>query len=451
MAEQAAALVEREMKADRAPGAFGRFWHAWMDTDIGIIPVPIYILLVTLLVTFSATGHLSGEIAMVIGIMAAFAFTLGQIGNRLPLIRNIGGGAVLVTFVPSYLAYKGWIPSSAIKVVGDFFKSTNVLSLFIAVVIVGSILSMDRTILIKGFAKIFVPLAAGSLVAAAVGTATGSALGLGAADSFFFIVVPIMGGGVGEGAIPLSIGYAGITGVAQGEVLARVLPAILVGNLTAIILAGALNYVGKKRPGLTGEGRLQPIGDPDLVERADAATTDGSMQNLAAAAMVAVTLYLSGVLAFHLFHFPAPVVMLFIAVALKLAHGVTPRLQAGSYAAYKLCLTAVAYPMLFAFGVVLTPWDKLVAGFALPNLATIVATVSAMVLTGFLTARWVNLYPIESAIVAGTHSGMGGAGDIAILSAGNRMRLMPFAQIATRIGGGITVSIALLAMAYFNR
>lgn len=107
--------------------------------------------------------------------------------------------------------------------------------------------------------------------------------------------------------------------------------------------------------------------------------------------------------------------------------------------------------MLFAFGVVLTPWDKLVAGFAPANLLTVVATVSAMVLTGFLTARWVNLYPIESAIVAGTHSGMGGAGDIAILSASNRMRLMPFAQIATRIGGGITVTVALLAMAYLTR
>ncbi len=47
-----------------------------------------------------------------------------------------------------------------------------------------------------------------------------------------------------------------------------------------------------------------------------------------------------------------------------------------------------------------------------------------------------------------THSGMGGAGDIAILTASNRLRLMPFAQIATRIGGGITVTIALVAMTY---
>ena len=42
---------------------------------------------------------------------------------------------------------------------------------------------------------------------------------------------------------------------------------------------------------------------------------------------------------------------------------------------------------------------------------------------------------------------MGGAGDIAI-SAGNRMRLMPFAQIATPIDGCVTIAVALIAMAY---
>lgn len=425
-------------------------WWALMDTDVGIIPLPIYVLLVGLLFAFAATNGFKSEIAMVIGIMTAFAFTLGEIGKRAPILRNIGSGAIVVTFVPSYLAYKGWIPVEASKIIGDFFKSTNILSLFIATVIVGSILSMDRSVLIKGFLKIFVPLFTGSIVAGTVGTLVGVALGIGFFDTLFFIVVPIMGGGVGEGAIPLSIGYAGSMGIDQGEILARMLPAVMVGNLCAIVCAGLLNYLGKRRPSLTGEGRLQPGATDDLVEALDGAKPDGNVQNIAAAAMVAVTLYLCGVLAFQQLQFPAPVVMLFLAVILKLAHGISPRLQAGSYTVYKFSLTALAYPILFTFSVVLTPWEKLVAGFAPANLITIAATVFAMVTTGFFTARFVNLYPIDAAIVTGTHSGMGGAGDIAILSASNRMRLMPFAQIATRIGGGLTVTVALIAIALLH-
>lgn len=428
----------------RQPKTTTNLWQKWMDLDLGIIPLPIYLLLVALLAVFTWLGTIKSDIATVIGIMAAFAFTLGELGKRLPIVKNIGGAAVVVTFVPSYLAYRGWIPVQMTTVVEGFFKSTGILYVFIAAVIVGSILSMDRSTLIKGFMKIFVPLFVGSNVAALVGVTVGTLLGLGTWDTFFFIVAPIMAGGVGEGAIPLAVGYHGITGMEQGDVLARVMPAILVGNLTAIICAGALSSLGRKFPSLTGNGKLQPTGDEDLA--AETVKPDGNVQNIAAAGMIAVTLYLTGVLAQQTLSFPAPVVMLALAVALKLFHGITPRLQSGSYTVYKFCLTAIAYPMLFAFGIVLTPWEKLIEGFAPANLITIVATVAAMTASGFFTARFVNLYPIESAIVSSTHSGMGGAGDIAILSASNRMVLMPFAQIATRIGGGITVAFTLILM-----
>ena len=73
-----------------------------------------------------------------------------------------------------------------------------------------------------------------------------------------------MAGGVGEGAIPLSIGYAEILHQDQGELFATVLPPVMLGSLTAILFAGMLNYVGKRYPHLTGEGRLQPGEHDDM-------------------------------------------------------------------------------------------------------------------------------------------------------------------------------------------
>jgi malate:Na+ symporter len=44
-----------------------------------------------------------------------------------------------------------------------------------------------------------------------------------------------MAGGVGEGAVPLTLDYAQLGFGDQGDLLAKVMPAILVGNLTAIV------------------------------------------------------------------------------------------------------------------------------------------------------------------------------------------------------------------------
>ncbi len=48
----------------------------------------------------------------------------------------------------------------------------------------------------------------------------------------------------------------------------------------------------------------------------------------------------------------------------------------------------MTYPLLFAIGVAMTPWDKLVAAFNLPNLITIVATVVTLMATGFVVGGW---------------------------------------------------------------
>ena len=429
-------------------GFWPQGWWRVMETRIGIIPLPIYGILILLIWGFYATGNVPSDILMAIALLAVGGFTCAEIGKHLPVVRRIGASAILATFIPSYLAYSHLLPHPILIATADFTKNSNFLYLFISAIIVGSILGMDRNVLIAGFIKIFVPLILGSIVAGAVGTAIGTLLGIGTYKTLFFVVIPIMAGGVGEGAIPLSIGYSTILQQPQGDLFAQVLPPVMLGSLTAILAAGTLNFIGKKYPHLTGEGRLQRAerGDEVLQQTEERPAEGPDVATIAAAGVTAVTLYLVGVLGQRLFDFPAPVTMLFITVVLKLARAVPPNLQQGAFVVYRFFSVAVTYPLLFAIGVSLTPWDKLVAAFTPSYIVTVVATVLTLMTAGFASAFLLKMYPIDLAVVTACHSGQGGTGDVAILTAANRMSLMPFASIATRIGGAITVTITLIVL-----
>jgi len=419
-----------------------------MMPRIGVIPLPVYLISSGVLGYFIARGQLPTEINVAIAVLAIGGFTCAELGKRLPWINRVGGAAIFATFIPSALVYYKMLPTQLVTSVTDFTKNTNFLYLFITAIIVGSILGMDRKVLIGGFLRIFVPLVAGSIAGGLVGTLVGTLFGLGAKHTLFFVVMTIMAGGVGEGAIPLSTGYSEILHQPQGELFAEVLPVVMLGSLTAILLSGGLNMLGKRFPRLTGEGRLQPGEHDELLEAREDLPKDLHINEVVAAGLFAISLYLLGLLCNKLFGLPAPVSMLFITVLVKLARLVPPELQAGSFFVFRFFQVGVTYPLLFAIGVAMTPWQTLMAAFVLSKVVTIMATVVTLVATGFIVGKWVKLHPIDTAIVVACHSGQGGTGDVAILTAANRMQLMPFAQIATRIGGAITVTLALILLAH---
>jgi CCS family citrate carrier protein len=432
---------------DAAPA--NRWWRL-MDTNIGIVPTPVFVVVVAIIATYVGLGDVPSDLTMNILILAAGGFACAEIGKHLPVLKRIGAAAILATFVPSYLVYAHIIPKPLKESISTFTEQSNFLYLFIGTIIVGSILGMDRRMLIGGFVKILVPILAASVAAAVVGIAVGTALGLGVKHTAFMVVLPVMAGGVGEGAIPLSIGYGSLSGQAQGGLLAEILPAVMLGSLTAILLAGGLSLLGRRHPHLTGNGSLQP-GEHDVpLTGAQAPRFMPDLPTIGAALVLAMALYFVGALVQKFTGFPGPVTMLFLTVVLKLGYVVSPRLEQGAYRNYQFSATLLTYPLLFAIGVSKTPWEKLMSAFNAPTLVTIVATVGTMVTTGFFVGRLVNIYPVEAGIIAACRASQGGTGDVAILSASNRMVLMPFAQVATRIGGAITVTIALALCARYG-
>lgn len=425
-----------------------RWWHILDNWKVGIIPLPLFLLAGGLIALDCLGGKLPSDIVVMVATLAFFGFACGEFGKRLPVLGKLGAAAICATFIPSALVHYGLLPEVVVESTTKFYKSTNILYLYICCIIVGSIMSMNRTTLIQGFLRIFFPMLCGEIVGMVVGVGVGTAPGLEPFQVFFFIVLPIMAGGVGEGAIPLSIGYAALMHMDQGVALGRVLPMVMLGSLTAIVISGCLNQLGKRFPHLTGEGQLMPNRRNETHRETP---VEGKMDvtTLASGALLAVLLYMLGMLGQKTIGLPAPVGMLFLAVLLKLVNGVSPRLQEGSQMVYKFFRTAVTYPILFAVGVAITPWQELVNAFTVTNLLVIISTVTALVATGFLVGKKIGMYPIDVAIVSCCQSGQGGTGDVAILTSGNRMNLMPFAQIATRIGGAINVSLGLLFLSHF--
>ena len=427
-----------------------QWWHIMDNWKVGIIPLPLFVLAGALIAVDCLSGTLKSDIVVMVATLAFFGFACGEFGKRLPVVGRLGAAAICATFIPSALVYYGLLPDIVVTSTTQFYKSTNILYLYICCIIVGSIMSMNRTVLIQGFLRIFFPMLCGEIVGMIVGMGVGLALGLEPFQIFFFIILPIMAGGVGEGAIPLSIGYAALLHMDQGVALGRILPMVMLGGVTAIIISGCLNQLGKRYPHLTGEGQLMPNVtnvEPEPLQSVFSGIVD--VTAIASGALLAVLLYMVGMLGQKLTGLPAPVRMLFLAVLVKLVNGVSPRILAGSQVVYRFFRTAVTYPVLFAVGVAITPWHILVTAFTLTNLLVIISTVSALVATGFFVGKKIGMHPIDVAIVSCCQSGQGGTGDVAILTAGNRMGLMPFAQIATRIGGAINVSLSLLLLSHF--
>ena len=424
----------------------------WASYEIGIVPLPIFLALLGLIFALTRTHTLTSEVSFMIVALAVGGNACAWIGGLVPWLQRLGAPAITAAFLPSYMVYAHWLPSAFEQNVTVFVRSTNFIYLYIAAVIVGSISGMNRAVLLRGIAKLFAPLLAGTAIALCVGSLVGLSLRMPLINVIPMILVPIMAGGVGEGAIPLSMGYAEIFHQSSSDLLAHLLPVVLFANLVAIVCSGILNTIGDRWPALTGNGSLENTGLQALPLPANQLTAiDITPQRCLSGLLFSLSLYLAGVVLHTWLTLPPPVTMILLAVALKML-GILPAwLEGAAMLVGRFFVVSVTYPLLFAVAVALTPWAAVKEALHPANLLLITIAVLALTTTGFLMARLLRLFPVETALVNACHTGSGGTGDVAILTAANRLELMPFAQVATRIGGALTVTVTLSVLRWLMR
>ena len=422
------------------------FFSKFTNAKVGVVPLPLYLVLATVIFTASMYGKLPADMIGGFAVIIIMGILLGDIGLRVPILKEIGGPAILSIMVPSTMVFFNLINPSALKAITAVMKTSNFLYFYISVLVVGSILGMNRKVLVQGFMRMFVPLIVGTAAAISAGLLVGTLFGYTLHRTFFFIIIPIIGGGIGEGILPLSIGYAAILKIPQEALIGQLIPAAVIGNIVAIICAGLLKRLGEKRPDLTGNGLLVKTGDVSDVLNGKGIDKPIDFPLMGAGILIACSFFVFGNVASPLIGIPGAIIMIFSAAIVKYLNIMPASMEQGSFHLYKFVSSSLTWPLMVGLGVLYTPLKDVIATVTLGYLSVVASVVIAMITSGFFIGRFMNMYPVEAALVTGCHSGLGGTGDVAILSASNRMELMPFAQISTRIGGASMIVLAVVLL-----
>jgi Na+/citrate or Na+/malate symporter len=415
------------------------------------LPPLIFAVLFAIVLIAGLTGTLPDAMLAGFAVTLMFGGLLAWIGNLVPVVRDYGLPTILCTFAPALFAFAGLMPEPFVAVVSNFVDGSGFLDFFVIAIIVGSVLGMPRTLLIKAGPRFIVPLVGCLAATFLVVGALGAVLGFGFLEAILFIAAPIMAGGLGLGAVPMADMYAQRIGGESADFMGDLMSAVVLANIVCILIAGVYNGLGRRRKqlfvGFNGNGQLLRIegrrDDLTVPPKLDAAAFSALGIGLAIASVLFVLGHLLGALLPGLHPYAWTIIA---AVIVKLLRLFPTHLEEAS-AAWGDLVGAFLVPALLV-GVSLTFIDihEVLASLGNPAFIPLtIITVLVATLTSGALGWLVKMNFIEASITPGlVMADTGGSGDVAVLSAAGRMHLMPFAALTNRVGGVLVLFVTSL-------
>jgi Na+/citrate or Na+/malate symporter len=425
------------------------------DVKIMGFDLKMFIVIAVVIVAACALGVLPEGMVGAFLFMMVFGALLNQIGNVTPIIKTfLGGGAIVCIFGGSALCYWHVIPEAVVESCTTFMKGGGFLDFYIAALITGSILGMNRKLLIRAAIR-YLPCIIGSVGLAVLFVSVfGKLFGMEVGESVAYIGIPIMGGGMGAGAVPISKVFESALGIPAEQIMSRLVPAVALGNAFAIVCGGLLNRLGQVFPKLTGNGQLVMTDDETLRQEEQNIEAQG-VGDYALGMVVATCFFAFGSVVAALIKMLGldihPYAWMIIAVAIAKCVGIVPEKYENAAAVwYKFVSTNWTACLMLGIGIAYTDMGQIIEALT-PTYIVLVATVVIGAIIGAgVIGRLVGFYPIEAAITAGLcMANMGGTGDVAVFMASKRMELMPFAQISSRLGGAFIILLASVLVPIF--
>ena len=422
------------------------------------LPWPWFVVVaaVTLVATFMGVlpaGMAGGWLLMIV-----LGTALMELGDRTPIVKTyLGGGAIVVIFGTGLLQYFGFFPADVVKNMESFFKPSGAfLDFYIAALITGSILGMNRKLLVKAAARYFPTIFGGLVVAFGLAMFVGMVTGYGAVKTLLLIALPIMGGGMGAGAVPLSKIFEGASSMTAEQAISIMTPAVAIGNALSIVMGGLVVKLLQGKA--NGQGQLIARGvDPremEVTEEMKAARERIDLRLMGVGLLVSCAFFAWGYIVAKLWGFLGTGIsihayawMIITVAIFKIFRLLPEQYEVACYQWFQFVMRNLTGALLVGIGLCYLDLNTVISSFSITYLILCGVTVIGAFVGAALVGKLVGFYPVEAGITGGLcMSNMGGTGDVAVLSAANRMELMPFAQISSRLGGAIILIIGSLLL-----
>ncbi|MBQ7184452.1 MAG: 2-hydroxycarboxylate transporter family protein, partial [Clostridia bacterium] len=241
------------------------------------------------------------------------------------------------------------------------------------------------------------------------------------------------------------------------EALSVMTPAVAIGNAVSIVLAGVLVKVFAGR--LNGQGKLMQDGavapeELEISPEMQAKRDKIDLKNLGIGLLVSGGFFAFGFIlagawkargtgiTIHAYAW-----MIITVAICKITNIIPENIEVACFQWFQFVMKNLTNMLLVGIGICYLDIAQVVNSFSVTYLLLCLATCVGAFTGAALIGRLVGFYPFEAGITAGLcMSNMGGTGDVAVLSAADRMELMPFAQISSRLGGAVILLLASLML-----
>ena len=419
-----------------------------LATKISGISLPMYLIMLAVLIIIMAMHKLPNNILGAVLVLTLLGHLFYFIGEKLPIFNSyLGGGSVFCIFASAALATFGVIPADTVDITKNFINNMGFLDFYIAALITGAILGMNRNLLLKASVR-FIPVALLSMIITffAVGL-VGMLLGNGFGHSVMYVSLPIMAGGIGAGVVPLSSIYGHALGQSSATMISQLIPASALGNVMAIISAAMVAKIGKDSK-YDGHGVLMEI-DPKYSK---ARQVEPDIMQMGVGMLMALTFFMIGTIFNTLVPKVHTYAFIIIVVIFCKAFNLLPQYYEDAAIMFnQLIVKNLTHAVLAGIGMALLNLSLLASALTWQFVVLCLTSIITISVASAFIGKMFGLFPVESVITAGLcNNSMGGTGNVAVLSASNRMGLIAFAQMGNRLGGAIVLVIAGILIQFLH-